>query len=1099
MLFFVATMTNNNINKNMERILRKMNRRLFLYLLLVSPFAAWGQNTGDFTVTGTGDYSFADGVLRVTSGEVRVQTNPSDTTEHAIVLEGGKLVLAGLNIRTGQRPPIEVTGTDVVIELAEGTKNTLVSTYRHYAGIRVPEGKKVTFTGAGELEVKVDTKEENASCGIGGQNPASYYAYSDFSCGTIVFDLDGTIRATGGHRAAGIGTCMEGGTPVSGTLHIKKGRIEAEGGRYAAGIGAGPDGGSESGKMLNVIIEGGNVTARAGQAASDVGSGLNCKVTVSITQIGGTVHGTLKPGGSGSYLIVGPDATVGGLDDVWCSNKLKFADGKGTVQGRVVIPAGITLTIDAGETLTIPEGASLVIDGTLVVDGTLVIDGTLICNGTLVRKGASSGEENIAYALAYDLNGGTGQSPATENRAEGETVTLPDFSSFTKEGYTCLGWAESPNATEALPSLYAMPDKAVTLYAVWVKDAEDVSKEVKGAVGEAFAEMDLTAFIDEEIGECTITWKEGNALPEGFSLSDDYRLSGGNPLLQAMSGYEVQYLIHPMSGAKDAILTLVFNIVKGETSIVWNDEIGPFTYDGEAVEIAAPQVTGVAGFTDTAVLMYAKTGEGEGNDTVLSEAPVDAGSYKVTASFAGNANYNPATPVVKAFTIAKADAVISWEDEIGPFTYDGEAVEIAAPQVTSVAGFTDTAVLTYAKPGEGEGDDTVLSEAPVDAGSYKVTASFAGNANHNPATPVVKSFIIAKADAVISWEDEIGPFTYDGEAVEIAAPQVTGVAGFTDTAVLAYAKTGEGDDTVLSEAPVDAGSYKVTASFAGNDNHNPATPVVKAFTIERATLQAEDYTVPTGLTAAYGQTLAEVALPEAENGTWSWQDETTPVGDAGEKTFKATFKPANENYNPVKDIEVAIIVSPAEFPEGSGIRLDKASDTIVFAGTDTTFVLTAIVSGDLGADPQWVWESSDEWVATVRADTDTVSSIYDESASEAGIRQSVATITVHSVGNAIITIAYTDSHYTGTVAFALTVAEPLNPSSIEQGGDAGVKVYTVSDAIRVYTPDRERVSIFSLSGAVLRMEEQVGIRDYTGLPHGVYIVRVGSRSWKLWL
>ena len=1003
-------MTNNNINKNMERILRKMNRRLFLYLLLVSPFAAWGQNTGDFTVTGTGDYSFADGVLRVTSGEVRVQTNPSDTTEHAIVLEGGKLVLAGLNIRTGQRPPIEVTGTDVVIELAEGTKNTLVSTYRHYAGIRVPEGKKVTFTGAGELEVKVDTKEENASCGIGGQNPASYYAYSDFSCGTIVFDLDGTIRATGGHRAAGIGTCMEGGTPVSGTLHIKKGRIEAEGGRYAAGIGAGPDGGSESGKMLNVIIEGGNVTARAGQAASDVGSGLNCKVTVSITQIGGTVHGTLKPGGSGSYLIVGPDATVGGLDDVWCSNKLKFADGKGTVQGRVVIPAGITLTIDAGETLTIPEGASLVIDGTLVVDGTLVIDGTLICNGTLVRKGASSGEENIAYALAYDLNGGTGQSPATENRAEGETVTLPDFSSFTKEGYTCLGWAESPNATEALPSLYAMPDKAVTLYAVWVKDAEDVSKEVKGAVGEAFAEMDLTAFIDEEIGECTITWKEGNALPEGFSLSDDYRLSGGNPLLQAMSGYEVQYLIHPMSGAKDAILTLVFNIVKGETSIVWNDEIGPFTYDGEAVEIVAPQVTGVAGFTDTAVLMYAKTGEGEGNDTVLSEAPVDAGSYKVTASFAGNANYNPATPVVKAFTIAKADAVISWEDEIGPFTYDGEAVEIAAPQVTSVAGFTDTAVLTYAKPGEGEGDDTVLSEAPVDAGSYKVTASFAGNANHNP-----------------------------------------------------------------------------------------ATPVVKAFTIERATLQAEDYTVPTGLTAAYGQTLAEVALPEAENGTWSWQDETTPVGDAGEKTFKATFKPANENYNPVKDIEVAIIVSPAEFPEGSGIRLDKASDTIVFAGTDTTFVLTAIVSGDLGADPQWVWESSDEWVATVRADTDTVSSIYDESASEAGIRQSVATITVHSVGNAIITIAYTDSHYTGTVAFALTVAEPLNPSSIEQGGDAGVKVYTVSDAIRVYTPDRERVSIFSLSGAMLRTEEQVGIRDYTGLPHGVYIVRVGSRSWKLWL
>ena len=42
-------------------------------------------------------------------------------------------------------------------------------------------------------------------------------------------------------------------------------------------------------------------------------------------------------------------------------------------------------------------------------------------------------------------------------------------------------------------------------------------------------------------------------------------------------------------------------------------------------------------------------------------------------------------------------------------------------------------------------------------------------------------------------------------------------------------------------------------------------------------------TAPTSLTATYGQTLANVTLPDG----WTWADSTQNVGSVGSNTFKA--------------------------------------------------------------------------------------------------------------------------------------------------------------------------------------------------------------------
>lgn len=78
------------------------------------------------------------------------------------------------------------------------------------------------------------------------------------------------------------------------------------------------------------------------------------------------------------------------------------------------------------------------------------------------------------------------------------------------------------------------------------------------------------------------------------------------------------------------------------------------------------------------------------------------------------------------------------------------------------------------------------------------------------------------------------------------------------------------------------------------------------FEIKKATPQ---YTTPTNLTAMAGQTLGDVTLPTADNGTWSWKDaESTPVGNAGDNQFTAVFTPTNSNYS-IVEVTVTIHVN----------------------------------------------------------------------------------------------------------------------------------------------------------------------------------------------
>lgn len=135
---------------------------------------------------------------------------------------------------------------------------------------------------------------------------------------------------------------------------------------------------------------------------------------------------------------------------------------------------------------------------------------------------------------------------------------------------------------------------------------------------------------------------------------------------------------------------------------------------------------------------------------------------------------------------------------------------------------------------------------------------------------------------------------------------------------------------------LNAGTYYMYAELGETENYGSFTTACVQFRVLRA---IPTYTKPTGLTAIYGQTLADVTLP---NG-WSWMNSSESVGNASTaaKKFKAKFTPADiTNYNTVEDIELEVTVNKAN----QAPLTIQGADGVVYGQT-----LTLTTTGGSGA------------------------------------------------------------------------------------------------------------------------------------------------------
>ncbi|MCD8365835.1 MAG: LPXTG cell wall anchor domain-containing protein [Clostridiales bacterium] len=256
-------------------------------------------------------------------------------------------------------------------------------------------------------------------------------------------------------------------------------------------------------------------------------------------------------------------------------------------------------------------------------------------------------------------------------------------------------------------------------------------------------------------------------------------------------------------------------------------------------------------------------------DVVDSDELVNAGTYTVTVT--GKGNYTGM--VSTQFTIDKADPEYT------------APTDLTATCGQTLADVTLTDGWAWADSSAGVGD--------VGTNAFPATYTPDDTANYNTVTVdldvTVSAIALTESMFTVDTEDE----TYTGGAIEKAiSSDLTEGTDYTVT----Y-EDSEGN-TVDSDAPVEAGTYTIV--IAGTGNYSGTLEYT--FTIKKA---EPDYTTPTDLTATYGQTLADIALPDG----WTWEDSSLSVGDVGENIFTAIFTPSNtDNYETVT-VEVTVTVS----------------------------------------------------------------------------------------------------------------------------------------------------------------------------------------------
>ena len=302
---------------------------------------------------------------------------------------------------------------------------------------------------------------------------------------------------------------------------------------------------------------------------------------------------------------------------------------------------------------------------------------------------------------------------------------------------------------------------------------------------------------------------------------------------------------------------------------------------------------------------------------------VNAGTGIVTIT--GKGNYRGT--VTTQFAIAKAEPAYSAPADLAA-TYGQTLVEVSLP-----AGFAWQ-------------DDGSTSVGAVGTHSFKATYTPSDTANYNVVRDIEVGVRVGSASLNGSmFSVDTSAQVYTGDAIEPAVSSALLASGV--------------DYDVAYQSNVNAGTAAIVVTGKGNYSGT----LRYSFEILKTT---PVFAAPTGLTASYGQTLGDVALPEG----FSWQDEaSTSVGAAGEHTFKVTYTPADTaNYEVVRDIDVTVAVSPAKVAAPvavTGLVYDGRAQTGVAPDAQGLYAVEGGVRTAVGsyvataklADPaNYVWE-----------------------------------------------------------------------------------------------------------------------------------------------
>lgn len=787
------------------------------------------------------------------------QKNTTEHTENTITVTGGSFLirLKNLNVANtnysdiaGRRPTIQINGNGHITLVIDG--DNIIQNGEFNPVIYAPSAK-LTLKGNGALTVApyvLPSGSLGSTLGI--------------EANEIVIDGP-TVHATGSTSSLQKETAIKGNTSVT----IEDGVVNATGGFQGAGISA-----------PFITINGGEVTAVATGIAAGIGGVYKDGTNYTITINGGKVNAT---GGSGSAAIGSADESTGSLSitingGIVNATAGTYGAGIGGAQGR----DGGTITITGGTVTAISDesnGGSGIGGGDEGDGGTITISGGTITatagmSSAGIGGGAGKKSGKITISGGTIVANGKGTGIGGGNSAQDVDVTISGGTITATGGnsYAGIGNGFSYNNRNCIGTVNI---SGGTIIATGGSNA--------AGIGSGYWGRGLT-----------ITITGGNVLAKAGSgaAAIGAGKAGSTPgTLQDAAGNNLQLNKFTLTGAAaDTVITNIAGVTYGlndvktlDTNVLYfylpaNAEVSTITTDGTVYTCMCSDLTCYASHD-----WSNKDGVCANGCGFNCTHTVQGGVCGICGKLLHTHNWEYSVSVDKTSIAAACVAE-------GCDIVHGGSVTIVLPADVIYNGEAKDASLVFENWQFGEETKPVLRYNDVDR--VNVTGED------------IEAYIeLGGVKAQASYR--VAPTSIEGAVISVDDGIYTGEALTPEVAVQLSGKTltKDADFGVTYSDNTNAGTALVTVTGMGNY----IGTITKTFEIAKA---APAYNVPTELTATYGDTLADVTLPKG----FTWQDaETISVGNAGDRTFKVTYTPADtDNLLVVTDIEVTIAVAKAD-------------------------------------------------------------------------------------------------------------------------------------------------------------------------------------------
>lgn len=795
--------------------------------------------------------------------------------------------------------------------------------------------------------------------------------------GGIFTMYDGSITNNQATRTSG-----GGGVHVAGSFTMSGGAISgnaAHASSYGGGVhvaydgsftisgGASITGNTSGGSSCNVYLDNNAVITIAGQLTGSNTIGVSMENPGVFTRGWNTYMSDKTPTSYFKSDVSGLDVQISG-NELCLSSGYTVSFSLGGAQGT----APTSQQVQNGDKATEPtaptwEGhtfAGWYNDGTLWDFNTVVTD-----NMTLTAKWITnptvtvSGGGNLTYGTGGTLTASV--SPAVQNytyqwSCNGNAISGATGSSYTIPADTAVG-----TYTYSCTVTASITGSSVTASAT--SDAVTVTVSAKG--------YDSNSFTVSDIADQTYTGSQIKPEPEvkfgdiTLQKGTDYTLGYGTNINVGTGSVTITF-----KGNYSGETTVYFDIVKAAQTAPGDGEGYTIDYEDETITVRNGYEVYTAQSGGTQIASGSIT---DYLGQTLYIRKTETGTHNASDWTQFNIAPRPAAPSVNAVaeTIRdKRDGKVTGVNTTMEYSTDGGQnwTACTGAEITGLAADTTVTVRVKATANAPHGAESACT---IEEGkTLTVTFDEHGGSGVTDITGLSYNSTITAPDITragytldgwyngdAKWDFENGQVTADltltakwtlnAPTVTLTASddnviygkKITLTAAATHAASVTYAYEwykggekldGKADSTLTLKTVADSGEYtiKVTASDGSQSKTVESSAV--SVTITKAT---PDYTVPSGLTATYGDRLSSIELPN----DWAWDDDSALVGNAGERSHSATFTPTDTaNYNSVEQ-NITVQVDKATLTPSVGSVASKTYDGDV--DTEGTITLTGAV------------------------------------------------------------------------------------------------------------------------------------------------------------